>query len=147
MILPVLGFSQRAQLQLGTQVPLNYSLGIEYKLFPDRLSGNMQFGLLTAPYHTAILELLKAFGTDEAIVNTIGEAFSSGLILQPSLKYHWKNNYTGLTYSHYALTANDAPTDAIETYYGMEIPGRNRRQNEITLTSGLHNAGIFYGIK
>lgn len=140
-------FSQRAHLQIGTQIPLNYSVGFEYQIISNRLAGNMQVGILTSPYDAAILEILKAFGTDEALTNTIGNAFSTGIIAQPSVKYCWKKNYIGLNYSYYGLKALEAPVEAIETYYDTDIPERNTNKKEFTLKSNLSNAGLFYGRK
>lgn len=138
---------QKTSIQLGTQIPLNYSVGVNHFLVPDKLSGQFQFGFLTKPYDAAILELMEYFGTDESIVNTIGEAFSFGMVFQPAFRYHWKKSYAGVAYSYYALSAKDAPFDAIQNYYGIYFPNISSSRSEITLHSDLHNAGIMYGRK
>ncbi|MBT29999.1 MAG: hypothetical protein CMO01_10105 [Thalassobius sp.] len=135
-------YSQKAQIQLGTQVPLNYAAGLEF--FANKnLSLNMQVGYLTKPYDEVILEILKKLGTEEAIVYTIGNSNPHGIILQPTLKFHLGTIYAGLTYSYYNLKANDVPSDAIEYYYDVNIP--NRYDRILNLESNLHNAGLLIG--
>jgi hypothetical protein len=137
--------SQGSELAIGNQIPLIYTIGYEHKL-KQPFSLNMQVGLLTKPYDKAILSTLKLFGTDEAIINTIGDAFTYGLCLQPTFKYHYKKNYFGVYYSYYNLNAKDAPIQAIESYYGFSIPTRTSRTERIfNLVSNLHNAGVMYG--
>ncbi|MFN8206849.1 MAG: hypothetical protein U0T82_05495 [Bacteroidales bacterium] len=137
------GLTQTASVQIGTQVPLFYSAGFELEA-KNGLAFNFQSGILTKPYDAAILGTLKLFGTDEAIVNTIGEAFDYGFILQPSVKYHFKKWYTGLSYSYYSLVASDAPASLIENYYGITLPV-TARNKELQLNSELQNAGILFG--
>ena len=135
-------YSQQTHLQIGTQIPLNYSAGLE--IFAGKnLSANMQVGYLTKPYDEVILELLKKLGTEEAIVYTIGEANPQGIAFQPTLKFHINSFYTGLTYSYYKLEAKDVPSETIEYYYGINIPGRNVKS--FNLESNLHNIGIIFG--
>jgi hypothetical protein len=137
--------AQSSEIAIGTQVPLIYSIGYEYKL-KQPFSFNLQLGLLTKPYDKAILSTLKLFGTDEALVNTIGNAFTYGICLQPTIKYHYKKNYFGVYYSYYNLNAKDAPVQAIESYYGVSIPTKTgRTERTFNLVSNLHNAGLLYG--
>lgn len=136
---------QQTQLQVGTQIPLNYSIGVEQQV-SRKFSVNFQAGILTSPYDQIILEVLKKFGTSEALTNTIGDAFSIGYMLQPTFKFNFGKNYFGLDYSFYSLIANDVPVDAIENYYSVTLPKRQiNRTNNFTLTSNLHNLGILYG--
>lgn len=136
-------FAQKTQLQIGTQIPLNYAFGIEHSFAEDKFSANLQVGYLTKPYDIAILEILKLLGTEEAIVNTIGDAAMYGVVFQPTFKYHFRTFYTGLTYSLYTLKAKEVPSEAIENYYGTSIP--NRRDRILNLQSNIHNIGLLIG--
>lgn len=69
-------FAQKSSIQLGTQIPLLYSIGYEFDI-GNRISLNTQIRILTKPYDVAILEILKLSGSEESLVNTIGEAFKS----------------------------------------------------------------------
>lgn len=142
-----IAFAQKSGFQLGTQIPLMYSIGYEFDI-NNKFSFNTQVGILTRPYDVAILEILKLTGTEEPLVNTIGEAFSFGFIFQPTVKYCFKRYYIGAYYSYYSLNARETPTDAIENYYNIYLPDRiNNRTNEFSLNSRLHNIGLLFGRK
>ena len=68
---------QISRLYMGTQVPLSYSVGFENQPADD-LSLNGHAGMLTTPYDKAIVELLKAPGSDEALANTIEDELDIG---------------------------------------------------------------------
>lgn len=136
--------AQQNEVMAGTYIPLYNSICYQQKVAKNfSLTGNI--GLLTKPYDKLILDVLKAFDTDELLVNTIGEAFSYGLNIQPSLKYHVRKSYFAILYSYLVLVANDNPSDILSDYYGIYLP--NRRTVSMTLKSGLHNAGLCYGRK
>jgi hypothetical protein len=122
-----------------------YSIGYEYNL-NNKLSFNAQVGILTKPYDAAILGILELFGTDEPIVNTIGEAFNIGYIIQPTIKYNFNKSYLGLSYSFFSLKANESPVDVLENYYEITLPIRVK-ENELELRSDLHNIGLVLGRK
>lgn len=126
----------------GTNIPLFYTLGYQQSI-GERFSANAQFGLLTTPYDKAVLEILEAFDTDEALTNTIGEAFTIGVNVQPTFRWYFRKSYLGLAYSYLSLRADECPADAIENYYGISIPALYSR--EYTLQSELHSAGLLYG--
>lgn len=135
-------FSQSSALFIGTDIPLFYTAG-----FQQQLSGNFSLdgraGLLTKPYDVAILNILKAFDTDELLVNTIGEAFDFGLNIQGVLNWHIKKYYLGVTYSYLMLKAKDRPLDVLQNYYGINLINWGSR--EMTVRSDLHNAGLLFG--
>jgi hypothetical protein len=137
------GRAQSISLQLGTQIPLMYSGGFEFE-FKKGLALNAQAGILTKPYDAAILEALKMFGTNEALVNTIGDAFSYGYVMQPAIKYHYRKWITGITYSYFSLVAKDAPVNLIENYYDVSLPPAYRNI-QLRLDSKLQNAGMLVG--
>lgn len=134
--------SQSKEILIGIDFPLYYSLGYEQKL-SNHFSLNGKLGVLTKPFDVVILNTLKMFDGDELLVNTIGDAFSVGISLQPTLKWYFRKTYFGLSYSFLTLKANDCPSEAIEKYYGISVP--NRRSNSFSLQSYLHNAGINFG--
>ena len=139
--------TQQTNVFIGTQIPVCYSLGIE-KGFSDLVALSLQGGILTSPYDKIILNILKSFGTEDVLVNTVGEAFSHGLVIQVTPTVQTKRWYGGPFYSFFSLVAKDAPADLIENYYGVDIPDRiQSRTRELILTSNLHNAGILIGRK
>jgi hypothetical protein len=136
--------AQKSSLNLGTKVPLNYTLGFEQQLYPD-LSLNIQAGILTKPYDQAIVEIMKTLGAEKALANTIGEAFTIGYNIQPSVKYYFGNYYLGLSYAYYSLWAKDVSRESIEDYYGVPLPFRPLNPNTFNMNSRLHNAGMYFG--
>lgn len=144
-----LKINSQNNLFIGTQIPLTYNLGYEFQ-FSTKWSISSQFGILTKPYDKAILTLMEEFGTDEQLVNTVGEAFSYGLAFQPEIIYTIRKWEIGIFYSYFFLKAEDAPKNAIENYYGVSFPIRPPifiGSNNLTLTSNLYNAGIKFGRK
>lgn len=137
--------SQKLAVKVGTAIPLNYHVGLDYQ-FHDKFSAGLNLGLLTYPYNLAIYSILGAFDIDDAIINTIGGAFNYGLIAQPEIRYHFKKNYFGILYSYYYLSAKETPIDAMQNYYGNNLQDRNTLRNkEFSLGCQLHNAGLLYG--
>ena len=76
-------------ISLGTQIPLKYDLGFEYKFLP-KFSSNLNFGILTKPYDAAILGIIQAFGLEEGYINMIGNAFKLGLVTDLGFRFHHK---------------------------------------------------------
>lgn len=136
--------AQNKEIFIGLDLPLYYSLGYEQKI-SDHISLNGKLGVLTNPFDVIILDLLKEFDADELLVNTIGDAFSVGINLQPTLKWYIRKTYIGLSYSFLMLNAKDCPMNAIENYYEISIP--DRYSSSLTLQSNLHNAGFILGRK
>lgn len=135
--------AQVSRVSIGTQIPLNYSIGYEYE-FQNNLGIQGQIGLLTKPYDKAILGVMKAFGSDEAIVNTIGQAFTYGGVAQIGLRYHRKDWVFGIHTSFYSLNAHETPVGLLEVYYNVSLPPRVR-SHAIALNSKLYNAGVSAG--
>lgn len=135
---------------LGTQVPLQYNIGLEYE-FSKRITGSLSLGVLTKPYDKIILQAMNALGTDEALTNTIGTAFSYGLIVQPGVHWHFSKKYYAGIYGQYMyLQANDAPKDLIESYYGVTLtapkaPRNQPPESDLIVSSNLYNAGLLIG--
>ncbi|HAN18369.1 MAG: hypothetical protein A2X13_06865 [Bacteroidetes bacterium GWC2_33_15] len=136
--------SQNREIFVGLDIPIYYSFGYEHEI-SEHISLNGKLGVLTNPFDVIILDLLKEFDADELLVNTIGDAFSVGINLQPTLKWYIRKTYIGLSYSFLMLNAKDCPIDAIENYYEISIP--DRYSSSLTLQSNLHNAGFILGRK
>jgi hypothetical protein len=138
-------FSQTSNAFLGIDLPLYYTIGYEQKI-SNHFSVNAKLGFLTKPFDVTTLDVLKAFGTDELVVNTIGEVFSVGINLQPSVKWHFHKSYIGVSYSYLSLNALNCTLEEIEKLYGVEIPDTGRN-TKLSLHSNLQNAGLLYGRK
>lgn len=136
--------AQKSNVIMGTKVPLNYTLGFGQQVYSG-LSLNIHAGILTKPYDQAIVEIMKTLGADKALANTIGEAFTIGYNIQPSVKYSLGKYYIGLSYAYYSLWANDVSRESIEDYYGVSLPFRPLRTNTFDMNSRLHNTGVYFG--
>lgn len=136
-------FSQSSRIQIGTQIPLNYSLGYEYQP-NEKFSFNVQGGILTKPYDVTILEILKALGTKNAIIFAIKKSFNFGYVFQPTFKYHFSDYYIGAAYSFYSLYSNNVEASDLYRRFNM-ISIDLFNSNLIKLKSNLSNAGIVFG--
>jgi hypothetical protein len=138
-------------IKVGTQIPLQYAVQYDYQ-WNKHWSANAQVGVLTKPYDLVILDVLKAFGVDQSIVNVLTNAFNFGVISQVGTNYHFGKNYVGVTGSWIHLQAADTPISAIQTAFNVNVssyPVRPRQNAQtpiaMTLSSDLFNAGILYG--
>lgn len=138
-------------LKVGTQIPIQYAVQYDYQ-WNKHWSANAQVGVLTKPYDQVILDVLKAFGVDQSIVNVLTNAFNFGVISQVGTNYHFGKNYVGVTGSWIHLQAADTPISAIQTAFNVNVgsyPVRPRQNSNtpitLTLSSDLYNAGILYG--
>lgn len=131
--------------ELGTEFPLNYSVGLGSDI-DDDFQINLRAGILTKPYDGIILNTLAAIGVDETIKNTVGDAFAYGLALKGGVNYRFAGFYTGVFYSFYHLTAVDVPTDLINNYFDINLPPISSFDLiEYKLKSDLHNIGLLIG--
>lgn len=144
-------FSANAQneksvyLELGTEFPLNYSLGFGAEIH-DNVQFSFRAGILTKPYDSIILKSLELFGVDESYTNTIGDAFTYGISLKGGLNYKFAGFYVGGFYSFYRLNAADVPTDLLNNFYGLELLLlSNFDFIEYHMRSNLHNLGVLAG--
>lgn len=72
-------------LEVGTELPLNYSIGFGYNYIED-LHLSFRAGILTRPYDLLILEILEFTGTEESLVNTVRDAFTHRLMAKGGIK-------------------------------------------------------------
>jgi hypothetical protein len=134
--------AQQSEVFAGVQVPLFYTVGYQQKL-NNHFTLTGQVGILTSPFNVALMNIMKQFDANEVLVNTIGNAFSMGINIQPTLKWHFNHFYIGVSYSWLRLTAKDSPSDLIQSYYGISLP--SLWEYDLKLKSDLHNAGLVFG--
>lgn len=144
-------FAQESSLKLLAEVPLQFGIGYEGKI-SNRFSVALSAGLLTQPNSTLIVDVLDAFGTDDAITVMITDAFKFGVVGKTGMNYNFKRSYVGSFFEIIALQAGDTPRTLIENYFGTSVnsyPARNGRgqSNEVylRLSSTLYQGGVLYG--
>ena len=136
-------------LKAGVEIPLQYALQYDLKFY-EKLSINVQAGILTKPFNDAILTTLEFFGTDESTIELIKNSFQFGTILDIGSNYHFGKNYIGLFSQWIDLKAGDTPLELIESYFGIEfpplpIPLPPTLTPKIYLKSDLFQLGFLYG--
>lgn len=131
-------------LEVGTELPLNYSIGFGYN-YSEELQFSFRAGILTKPYDLLILEIIELTGTEESLVNTIRDAFNTGLMAKGGVNYRFPEFYTGVFYSFWRIHATDVPVDIINNYFQLNLPPDFIDPIEYTLESDLHNLGILPG--
>jgi len=113
-------FAQKNYILLGSDVPLQYALGYEYK--PIKWLGiQAKVGVLTKPYNQAILGIMSLFGTDDKIVKIIDGAFNMGTLGTLTLNFHAKKWYYGLQVQYISLSASDVPDHLVANYFGYNF--------------------------
>ncbi|MCK4923190.1 MAG: hypothetical protein KAS71_19215 [Bacteroidales bacterium] len=131
-------------IELGTEIPLNYSIGLVSN-FSEHLQFSFRTGVLTKPYDLLILEIIELTGTKESLVNTIRDAFTYGLTAKGGINYTFPEFYTGIYYSYGQIHATDVPVDILNNYFEFNLPPNFFDPIEYTLESTLHNIGIMIG--
>jgi hypothetical protein len=143
-------YNQKAMISLGTQIPLKYDLGFEFKFLP-KFSSNLNFGILTKPYDAAILGIIQAFGLEEGYINMIGNAFKLGLVTDLGFRFHHKKNYFGIFGQHIYMFAQDTPNELVESFLDIDLDFYKKTKIgskfdlDLTLQSVLYQVGILYG--
>jgi hypothetical protein len=141
--------ASRHSFSIGTQIPLQYTLGYEYQV-SDHFSAQIQGGLLTSPYDQVILSVMKSLGVDDSLKNMINDAFKLGTIVGVVTKYHFnENHYIGITGEWVRLNGGDVAADLLSAYFGRDISplkhGAYSSPLQLTMQSSLYLAGITYG--
>jgi hypothetical protein len=147
--------AQKHHIMLGTDVPLQYALGYEYK--PVKWLGlQAKAGILTSPYDQVILNTLSLFGVEKGVVNIINGAFDFGEVAQVGINFHIQKWYCSIYTQYFLLKASNIPENLIESYYGYDFTPINlsggllnlrRNEIEITMQSKLLQAGLGFGRK
>lgn len=148
--------AQKHHIMLGTDIPLQYAVGYEFK--PAKWVGfQAKAGLLLPPYDQAILGILGLFGVEKGIISIIDGAFKQGNVGQFSINIHASKWYGSMYTQYFDLNAADVPQNLIENYYGydlnplnvpmIKIPGISGKHVLITMRSELLQAGLGFGRK
>ena len=142
--------AQQLKVSAGTQVPVQYAVGIQYRPFPS-FSAQAGLGVITRPYDGMILQFLEWFNTDQEYLRMIEGAFEAGGSADLRLQGHLGNWYLGAYAQYITLRAADRPLDLIENYYNIDLDGfpefrrLNITSNEVQLKSELFQLGVAAG--
>ncbi len=139
---------QKVAIYAGTQIPVKYDIGFEYKISP-KISANFNIGILTKPYDEAILGILEEFGVSQPYIKMIGNTFKIGIVGDLGVRYHYKKNYFGIYGQNIYLFAQTSPTDQVERNLNIKITRNitfgNRTAPQLDLKSNLWQMGLLYG--
>jgi hypothetical protein len=140
--------SQKVALYAGTQIPVKYDIGFEYKI-SRKISTNFNLGILTTPYDEAILGILEELGVSQPYIKMIGNTFKVGVVGDLGVRYHYKKNYFGIYGQNIYLFAQTTPTDQLERNLNIKISKfiafGNRPNPQLSLKSDLWQMGVLYG--
>lgn len=108
----------------GLQVPLNYTLGYEYR-FSRRLSVQAQAGLIAAPFDRYTLKLLEGFGLDPTLSGVIDRSFRQGSLIRLGMGIHANSAWHGTIFGQYIhFSAGPiTPADGLEVYFNRDLSG------------------------
>lgn len=138
----------RHQLFIGTQIPLQYSVGYAYQV-SNALSVKAQAGIITKPYDNFIRGSMEAFGLDKNLGRVIRKSFRAGTVLGLGANYHFGKNYVGIHGQYVHLRAGGiTPADALGIYFKKDFSGFDPTELpafEFNMQSNLYNVGALYG--
>lgn len=142
---------ERHSVKVLAEVPIQFGLGYEYQL-SRHFSGGVQFGHLSKPNSTIILNTIQAMGAGDDIVLMIDDAFESGWVLEEGLNYHFRKSYIGVFLQQIWLSGSSTPVEIVESVMGVDYSDYPRRRNrrsqdgvELLLKSSLLQFGFLYG--
>jgi hypothetical protein len=134
-------------IMLGTQIPLQYSIGVNYHFSPV-ISARAQFGLLTKPYDRMVLATMEQFGLEKSLSRLIERSLNNGLMYTLGGNYHFGKNYVGI-YGQYArLSGNISLEDAASAYFDRDLSFLSPfgvSLLELSVKSNINNIGLMYG--
>ena len=132
---------------IGTQVPLQYTVGFSYHFSPV-ISARAQVGLLTKPYDRMVLGIMEQFGLEKPISRLIERSLDHGLMYTLGGNYHFGKNYIGLFGQHAQLKGNISLENAASTYFDRDLSFLSPfgvSLLEISAKSNITNIGLIYG--
>lgn len=140
------------QLQLGTDIPLQYAIGYNYMPYTG-VGGGLRVGLLTEPHSSIILSAMETLGVNKSVVELVRDGFKMGLVIDGSADWNWKKNYVGANLIFINLQAGEAPTAVIDDYYGLDLISYwnplssifSQEAMQVNLSSNLLQLGMHYG--
>lgn len=146
-ICPVYAQLARPQIMVGTQLPLQYSVGLHYPLTPA-ISARIQAGLLTKPYDWMLLKTMEGFGLNRNLSRTIESSLQNGFVATLGTNYHFNKNYVGV-YGQYAhLRGESSLVEAASAYFDTDLSFLSPlgiSLLELSAQSNLYNIGFLYG--
>ena len=133
---------------IGTQIPLQYSVGYAYR-FSNHFSGRVQLGVLTKPYDRFIRGSMEAFGLNKELGRVIAKSFRGGTLLTTGANYHFGKNYAGLYGQYINLRSGGVtPADALGIYFNRDFSDFDPQglpAFEFSMQSNLFQLGALYG--
>ena len=133
---------------IGTQIPLQYTAGYNYR-FSQPLSARVQVGLLTKPYDQFILNSMEVFGLDKELSRVIEKSFRGGTFLGAGVNYHFGKSYAGLHGQYLRLRSGGVtPADALGIYFDRDFSNFDPQglpDFEFSMQSNLFQLGALYG--
>ena len=148
VLFPALCQQGEHSIQLNIEVPVQMGIGYDYQ-WTDRISSGVQVGILREPNSSIILASLDALGTDDATLDLIENAFSSGWVYEVDVHYHFSGFYAGIFTQYARLSGKETPEELLVQITGNELPQRRRirQEKDITLESDLWQFGVLIGKK
>jgi hypothetical protein len=133
---------------VGTQVPLQFTAGYGYR-FSNRLSAQVQAGLITKPYSGFMVDAMETFGMDKYLARVIRKAFQNGVVFGVGPNLHFGNNYVGVYGQYMRLQGGGiTPADALSIYFKKDFSAfdvNGLPVFEFTMQSNAVNAGALFG--
>lgn len=105
----------------GTQFPLQYAAGIEYKFHP-RLSASVQGGLITQPYDKYLLYCMEVAGLSKNLSRIIERSFERGFTATIGVNYHIDKYYIGLYVLGAQMQGEGPLLELADVYYKGKFP-------------------------
>jgi hypothetical protein len=134
-------------IMVGTQIPLQYSVGVNYHFSP-LISARAQFGLLTKPYDRMVLAIMEQFGLEKSTSRLIERSLNNGLMYTLGGNYHFGKNYAGIYGQHARLSGNISLEDAASAYFDRDLSFLSPfgvSLLEVSAKSNITNIGFLYG--
>ncbi|MBI2259028.1 MAG: hypothetical protein HYU67_09025 [Flavobacteriia bacterium] len=146
----IFSIGQNTSFSLGSQIPLKYDIGFEYKIIP-KISSNLNFGILSKPFDKAILGIIHAFGLEEGYIQMIENSFKLGLVTDLGVRFQFKKNYIGIFGQNIFMFAQDTPNELVESFLNIDLNNFKKTKIgskidlEVKLQSNLFQFGLLYG--
>jgi hypothetical protein len=132
---------------IGTQIPLQYTLGFNYHFSPA-ISARAQLGILNKPYDKLVLSIMEQFGLEKPIGRLIEKSLNHGLMYTLGVNYHFGKNYVGLFGQHTQLKGKITIEEAASAYFERDLSFLNPfgfSLLEVSARSNTTNIGVLYG--
>lgn len=138
----------KSRVFIGTQVPLQFTVGYDYQI-SNQFSVRAQAGFLTRPYQGLIVNSLETFGLDKLLGRVIKKAFRTGTVLSIGSDYHFGKNYVGISGQYIHLKGGGiTPADALSVYFKKDFSDFDLTGLpvfEFSMQSDILNIGALFG--